>query len=272
MFSSLLLALREGLEAALVIGILLGAIRKMNLSHLQAWIWAGVGAALLLSAAAALTLNAIGAELEGNAEAVFEGAMMILAAVLLTWMILWMGRQSRYLRENIEEGVRKAADRDSRGAMFLVAFTAVGREGIELALFLMAARFASEPMAALLGTVAGLSLAVLLGYLIFASAYRLNLQRFFQVTNIILVLFAAGLLGHGVHEFNEAGIIPPGIEHVYDINMLLPETSVIGQLMTSLFGYNGNPSLAEMLAYVLFLVVLSGITIPRLRTAGQPAR
>lgn len=276
MLSSLLIALREGLEAALIIGILIGAIQKMELNHLRVWVWAGVAAAVLMSIGAAIGLNAVGAEFEGRGEEIFEGIMMVLAALLLTWMIFWMHRQSLRLRENIEAGVRKAASSNSRGAMFLVAFTAVGREGIELALFLMAARYASEPFAALLGTLAGLSLAILLGYLVFASTHRLNLHRFFQVTNMLLLLFAAGLLAHGVHEFNEAGLIPAVVEHVYDINSFLPEKSTFGQLLTALFGYNGNPSLTEMAAYILYLLGLGIVTLPKWRVpvaqAGEVAR
>jgi high-affinity iron transporter len=265
MLSSLLLALREGLEAALIIGILLGAVRKMNVPHLNKWIWGGVLGAIGLSIAAAYALNAIGAEFEGRGEEIFEGIMMVLAALLLTWMIFWMHSQSRYLRQNLEKGVNKAAARNSGGGLFLLAFTAVGREGIELVLFLMAAQVASEPMAALLGTLAGLSLAIFLGYLLFASTYRLNLQRFFQITNILLLLFAAGLLAHGVHEFNEAAIIPAVIEHVYDINGILPEKSTPGLLLTALFGYNGNPSLTEMLTYIIFLLGLGAATLPKVR-------
>lgn len=265
MLSSLLIALREGLEAALIIGILLGAIQKMKLNHLRFWIWSGVAAAVTLSIGAAAGLNAIGAKFEGRGEEIFEGTMMVLAAGLLTWMIFWMHRQARYLRENLEDGVRKAGSSNSRGAMFLLAFTAVGREGIELALFLMAARYVSEPLGVLLGTLAGLSLAVFLGYVLFASTYRLDLRRFFQVTNILLLLFAAGLLAHGVHEFNEAGIIPGVIEHVYDINGVLPEKSTFGLIMTALFGYNGNPSLTEMTVYILYLAGLGFATLPKLR-------
>ena len=267
MLSSLLLALREGLEAALIIGILLGAVQKMNLQHLRVWVWSGVAAAVVLSTGAAIGLNAIGAKFEGRGEEIFEGVMMVLAAGLLTWMIFWMHRHARYSRQNLEAGVRKAAASESRGALFLLAFTAVGREGIELALFLMAARFASEPVSALLGALAGLALAGLLGYVIFASTFRLNLQRFFQVTNVLLLLFAAGLLAHGVHEFNEAGGIPGIIEHVYDINWLVPEKSTVGLLFTALFGYNGNPSLTEMLAYIFYLTGLGMVTLPRTRAS-----
>ena len=109
MLSSLLLALREGLEAALIVGMLLGAIQKMKVPHLRKWIWAGVLAAIVVSVAAAFGLNAIGAEFEGRGEQLFEGIMMTLAALLLTWMIFWMHRQSRYLRQNLEAGVSRAA-------------------------------------------------------------------------------------------------------------------------------------------------------------------
>ena len=272
MLSSLLLALREGPEAALIVGILLGAIQKMKAPHLGKWIWSGVAAAIALSIAAAFGLNAIGAKFEGLGEQIFEGIMMTLAALLLTWMIFWMYRQSRYLRQNLEAGVNRAAAKNNSGsALFLLAFTAVGREGIELALFLIAARVASEPLSALLGALAGLSLAVFLGYLLFATTFKLNLQRFFQVTNILLLLFAAGLLAHGVHEFNEAGVIPAVIEHVYDINSVLPEKSIGGLLLTALFGYNGNPSLTEMLTYIIFLTGLGIVTLPKTSSATVPA-
>lgn len=273
MLSSLLLALREGLEAALIVGILLGAIQKMKVPHLRKWIWAGVLAAIGLSIAAALGLNAIGAKFEGRGEQLFEGIMMTLAALLLTWMIFWMNRQSRYLRQNLEASVNKAASQRNRGgALFLLAFTAVGREGIELALFLIAVRVASEPVSAMLGALAGLSLAIFLGYVLFATTYRLNVQRFFQVVNFLLLLFAAGLLAHGVHEFNEAGLVPAVIEHVYDINGILPEKSTFGLLLTALFGYNGNPSLTEMLTYIIFLTGLGIATLPKGSSATVPAR
>ena len=272
MLSSLLLALREGLEAALIVGMLLGAIQKMKVPHLRKWIWAGVLAAIVVSVAAAFGLNAIGAEFEGRGEQLFEGIMMTLAALLLTWMIFWMHRQSRYLRQNLEAGVsRAAAKTNSGGALFLLAFTTVAREGIELALFLIAVRVASEPVSSLLGALAGLSLAVLLGYMLFTTTYRLNVQRFFQVINFLLLLFAAGLLAHGVHEFNEAGLIPAVIEHVYDINAILPEKSTVGSLLTALFGYNGNPSLTEMLTYLIFLTGLGIATLPKASSSSVPA-
>ena len=109
----------------------------------------------------------------------------------------------------------------------------------------------------LAGTILGLGTAVLLGYTIFATTVRLDLRKFFQVTGILLILFAAGLVAHGIHEFNEVGWIPGVIEHVWDVNMILDENSVAGQLMKTLFGYNGNPSLTEMIGYFAYIIVVS---------------
>ena len=270
MGSSIILALREGLEAALIVGILIGALKKMGLNRLRGIVWAGVASALLVSLAAAGVLVRLGAEFEGAAEQIFEGSMMLAAALLLTWMIFWMKRQSAAMRRNLEESVRKSALGSSRWALFLIAFTAVVREGIELAIFLLAVRYATTPLQTLLGALAGLGLAVSLGWLLFNATIRLNLAKFFQVSNIILLFFAAGLVAHGVHEFNEAGLIPPVIAHVYDINWLLPEKSTLGLMLTALVGYNGNPSLTEMILYLIYLLGLGLAVIPWRRLA--PAR
>ena len=132
------------------------------------------------------------------------------------------------------------------------------------ALFITAAFFAGDQgqvaantIQTISGTVLGLGTAALLGWSLFAATIRLDLRRFFQVTSILLILFAAGLVAHGVHEFNEVGWIPAVVEHVWDVNGVLDETSVAGQLLRTLFGYNGNPSLTEMIAYFVYLIVVS---------------
>jgi high-affinity iron transporter len=139
------------------------------------------------------------------------------------------------------------------------------REGIELALFLTAATLAADARSTLLGAVLGLAGAAALGWALFASTLRLNLRRFFQVTSVLLVLFAAGLVAHGVHELNEVGWIPAVVEHIWDVNGLLPENSTAGQVLKALFGYNGDPSLTELLAYLLYFCA---ITIGLRRASG----
>ncbi len=266
MLASFLLSLREGIEAALIIGIVLGALRKMNRTELAPSAWAGTLSAVVASILVAILLSLLGFSLEGPAEQIFEGVTMLVAAGLLTWMIFWMQRQSRTLKPEIEANVQRAAGSTGRRAMFLVAFVAVLREGIELALFLTASVFATNATQTTLGALVGLAAAALLGWGIFAATIRLDLRRFFQVTGILLILFAAGLVAHGVHEFNEAGLIPSVIEHVWDINPVLNEDSTVGSLLKALFGYNGNPSLTEVIAYAVYFaaVWLS------LRPAGPP--
>ncbi len=260
MLPSLLLALREGIEAALIIGMLFGVLRKLQRLDLAAGVWYGVIGAAAVSVLAAVGLNLAGAELEGPAEVIFEGSTMLFAAGLLTWMIFWMHRQSRFLKGKIEAEVRQAINRPDaavgRRALFGVAFLAVVREGIGLALYLVAAGLASNARQELSGAVFGLIAAAGLGWLLFTSTRRLPLGAFFQVTNILLILFAAGLFARGVSEFNEIGWIPAIIGHIYNINWVLNEGSVLGQVLQVTLGYSASPSLTQMLAYLIYFAAL----------------
>jgi high-affinity iron transporter len=255
MLPSYFLSLREGIEAALIIGIVLGAVRQMHRTDLNPTVWLGVASATVLSLLAAVLLTFLGLNIEGNAEKIFEGITMLLAASILTWMVFWMNRQARNIKSELESGVKKAAFQNGKRGLFVLAFLAVLREGIELALFLVVSVFASDVQQTLTGALLGVGTAILLGWSLFATTVRLDLRRFFQVTGILLILFAAGLVAHAVHEFNEAGLIPAIIEHAWDVNNLLDENSTGGAMLKALFGYNGNPSLSEVLAYLAYFVV-----------------
>lgn len=256
MLPSYLLSLREGLEAALIVGIVLGALRQIHRPEFTISVWGGVLSATVVSVVAGVILTAFGWSLEGPAEPIFEGITMFLAAAVLTWMIFWMSRQSRYMKGELEAGVRQAALSTGKRAMFMLAFVAVVREGIELALFLSAAAFASDAVQTISGSLLGLFTAILLGWSLFATSVKLDLRRFFQVTGILLILFAAGLAAHGVHEFNEVGWIPSLVEHVWDVNPVLDENSTFGAILKALFGYNGNPSLTEVLVYIIYFAAV----------------
>ena len=256
MLPSYVLSLREGLEAALLIGIVIGALRQMRHTELAPAVWMGVASASLVSLVAGVLITILGLSFEGRAEQIFEGLTLILAAGVLTWMIFWMNGQARHLKGELEGGVHKAVFEGGKHSLFLLAFLAVLREGIELALFLVASVFASDVQQTLIGTFLGLGTSILLGWSLFATTVRLDLRRFFRVTGILLILFAAGLVAYGVHEFNEAGLIPPLIEHVWNVNGLLDENSVLGSMLKSLFGYNGNPSLSEVLAYLSYFIAI----------------
>ena len=275
MLPSYLLSLREGIEAALIIGIVLGALRQMRRTELIPAVWMGTFAAVAISILSGILLTKLGLSFEGAAEQIFEGVTMLLAAALLTWMIFWMSRTARTLKSEIESEVHKAAFGAGKRAVFFVAFFAILREGIELALFLTASVFATDTLQTLIGAILGLGTSILLGWSMFAAIIRLDLRRFFQVTGFLLILFAAGLVAHGVHEFNEIGWIPAVIEHVWDVNAFINEDSTFGLLLKALFGYNGNPSLTEMLAYVAyFIAVFFGLRLadkPKPVTANQQA-
>jgi high-affinity iron transporter len=252
MVPSILLTLREGLEAALIIGIVLGALKKFNRADLKPIVWLGALSAAGISLLVAVVFQLLDVAFAGAGEAIFEGITMLLAAGVLTWMIFWMAKNGRQLNANIESEIRQATAQQGKRAVFLVAFFAVVREGIELALFLTASSLASGGLATLIGAVIGLAGSAILAWLLFSSLIKLNLRRFFLIINVLLIVFAAGLVAHGVHELNEVMIIPPIIEHVWDINWLLNENSFLGEMMKVLFGYNGNPSLTEVLAYVAY--------------------
>jgi high-affinity iron transporter len=264
MLPTYLLSLREGLEAALIIGILLGALSKIRRTDLSPTVWLGTLSAIGVSILTAVLLTSFGMSLQDPAEAIFEGITMLIAAGILTWMIFWMGKQARFLKSELEAGVNKAVASAGRSPVFWLAFIAVVREGIELALFVTAAFFAgnqggvtSNVIETLVGTILGLGTAALLSWTLFATAVRLDLRRFFQVTGILLILFAAGLIAHGVHEFNEVGWIPSIIEHIWNVDTFISESSLVGQLLKTLFGYNSSPSLTEMIAYFGYIAVVT---------------
>ena len=257
MVSSYLLSLREGIEAALLIGIVLGGLRKINRTQLSPIVWRGTISAVAISFLIALALNRLGTSLVGDNEKIFEGITMLFAAGILTWMIFWMHGHSRTLRNELETDVRRAVLDSGKKALFVLAFVAVLREGVELALFLTAATMTSSARETFLGVVLGLGTAVILGWSLFATTIKLDLRRFFLVTGALLILFAAGLVAHGVHEFNELGWIPPIVEPLWDTNFILDESSTLGLLLKALFGYNGNPSLSEVFAYVVYFSAIA---------------
>lgn len=254
MIASLVISLREGFEAALVIGIVLGALRRTSHARLNRYVWYGVLAAGFVSLLTALLLRLVDSELEGVSEQIFEGVTLLLAAAVLTWMIFWMRKQSSSMRSDLDNKVTQAANLGGGGALFFLAFISVLREGIELALYLTASALTSTGFQVLVGAAIGLLTASLLGYLLYTTTLRLNLARFFQITSVILILFAAGLVAHGVAELNEAGIIPALINPVWDLNPLLNDRSTGGMIFSTLFGYHDSPSLTEVLSYCIYVL------------------
>jgi high-affinity iron transporter len=241
---------------ALIIGIVIGMLRKIQRSELNRQVWMGVFSAALVSLLFAFLLQSLGASLSSPYEELFEGVMMLVAAAVLTWMIFWMQRQSRFMKSNLEADVRQAQQAGGM-AVFGLAFVAVLREGVELAIFFTAASLSAGQGSAILGALAGLAAAALLGWGLFASTIRLNLRGFFNLTSLLLILFAAGLAAHGIHEFIEIGLFPALIEPVWNTSPFLPEDSQPGVLLKTLFGYNDQPALSEVLVYLAYFLAIA---------------
>jgi high-affinity iron transporter len=267
MLPSYILSLREGIEAALVIGIVLASLRQMHRPDLTSAIWAGTGCAALISLLTAILFTRLGLEMKDPGEAIFEGITMLLAAGILTWMIFWMSRRARNMKADLESSVQRASNA-GKWSLFGLAFIAVLREGVELALFLAAATFSSNTPGTVLGGLLGIGTAILLGWSFFATTVKLDLGRFFQVTGFLLLLFAAGLIGRSISEMVLVGWLPALIEHVWDLGGIISETSVLGQTLGALLGYSASPSLMQVLIYAAYF----GTVLVGLLTVGRRRR
>ncbi len=264
--SALLLTLREGTEMALVVGIVLAYLSQIGARAAQRWVWLGAAAAAGVSLAFLGILNALDKEFAGSTEMLFEGATMLLAAGFLTWMILWMSRNSRSLKGELQRGVTAALERGGAAwGLFLLVFFAVVREGVELALLL----FAAPGQGKLLGGVLGTAGAVGIGVLIYAFGRRVDLRTFFKITTILLVVFAAGLVSHAAHEFAEAGLLS-AVEGpvLWSTRAVLPEGDGLGAVLRSLFGYADSPHVIEVVTYIAYFVV--AWLLSRTRLARTP--
>jgi high-affinity iron transporter len=256
MLSAWLIALREGLEAALIVGIVLGYLKRVGKNDRTLPVWAGIATAVGLSALIAIAMRAIGAELQTPFEQIFEGTTMLFAVLVLTWMIFWMRYQAQFLKSDLERQVESAITRGAHWGLFALTFLAVFREGLETALFLAANAFAADAYGTVVGTLIGLTIAAGGGILLYVYAVRLNVKTFFDVTSLFLVVFAAGLLAHGVAEFQEIGWLPIMTGTAWNTEWLLNNDSVLGSLLRSLVGYNAKPSLLEVTTYIAYWVIV----------------
>jgi high-affinity iron transporter len=250
------LTFREGLEAALIVAILMGYLRKIGRPDVRKYIWAGVGAALALTVGFVLLLQLVGAEFEYPAKGFYEGVTSLLAVGMVTYMTFWMARQGRHMKGHLEDGVRASLATGRGWGLFALAFLAVIREGVETALFLSAAVFASSGIATLTGGVAGLLVSIGVAAAIYVGGVRLDLRRFFQVAGVLLVVFGAAILRYGVHEFEEIGLLPPLVERVWNTGGALPEGTGLGAVLQALIGYTSKPSLMQLIAYFGYFVIV----------------
>lgn len=259
MGAALLVTLREGLEAALIISILLAYLKQLERYDGSRRVWEGTVAAIGVSIIVGWIIFAVGAEFEGRAEQIFEGVVSLTAVVVLTWMIFFMRKAGSKMRSELQERVDSAL-KTGGVALGLLAFVVVLREGIETALFLFGTDQATgdSKAATLVGGLIGLAVAAVLGYLIYQGGIHLDLRIFFKVTGALLLVVAAGLLAFSVHELQEAHVLPGDDAKAFDTSHILPSDpaeSLIGGMLRALIGYHDNPSVLEVVAWAGYLLI-----------------
>ena len=268
--AAFLVMLREGVEAALIVGILLAYLNRLERRREVQWVWAGTLSAAVLSVIAGIVIFSTIGSLDERSEEIAEGVVAWVAAGLLTWMIFWMGSQARHIRGRLESEVNIALAAGGGGALAAIAFFAVLREGLESALFLISTTVGTEADGLqFLGGVVGLAVAIVIGYLIYRGGTRIDIRVFFRVTGILIILFAAGLLAKGIHEFQEVGLLPGVVDPLWSWNVLNPETSVIGQYAKSLFGWRPDPSLLMVIGYLAYLIPIGAAFLAMTRSGVQ---
>lgn len=274
LLSSLLITLREGLEAALIVAIIAAYLRRTGRRDALGAIWLGVGAAVAVSVAAGLIVAFGAASLSDRSREIFEGAASFVAVGVLTWMIFWMRRQARSIKGSLESATDRALTQASRKALVALAFTAVVREGLETVLFMHAAfRNATSAGSAGIGAVLGLVIAVALGYGIYSGGVKLNLRRFFQVTGGLIIVVAAGLLMGAIHEFNEAGLLLFATGQAWDTSGFITKEGFVGSVLRGLFGYRPKPTVFEAVMWVGYLIpTLFVFYRPGRNASGKPAQ
>ncbi len=257
-----IVAFREFFEISLLVGIMLAYLGKTRNQRYSRDVWMGVVLAGLASVGVAGAFK-LGSVEFADVEALFEGITLLLAAVLVTWLILWMMRQKKIAQE-IEDGLKTNIDVGSEVGVTAFSFISVFREGVEIVLFIGGISLSTGAIN-FAGVIVGALAAIALGYLVFNSIVKLNLRSFFTVTSAILILLAAGLVSQGVHELEEARVLPPLVENVYDFTPaknadgsypLLHEKGALGGVLKGLVGYDTNPSLMQVLAYLTYLLAV----------------
>lgn len=274
----LVVGVREGIEAALVVGIILAYLTKIGQRSYHRYVWWGTLLALIASIGAAGLFAGLKVGFEGRTEELFEGFAAIVAVLVLTSMILWMMRAAKNLRRHFEQKIDLLVNRGQVMGLAFLAFIAVFREGVETVLFIAGLTGIVAGADIVAGVVIGLLVAALVGFGIFASSWKVNLRRFFQGTGLLLVIIAAGLFAFGVHELQEAGVIPWLSGEIYNVQASFSdgEANPFGYVLRGLVGYNDNPTQVEGVAYGAYwlftVVAFLGIKTGKLEILTRPLR
>ena len=258
--SGLLTGLREGVEAALIVSIVITYLVRTGHGAQAGRVWLGTGLAAALSLVVGIAIfNTVGA-FEQPYEQIFEGTTLLVAAGVVTWMLFWMRRQAASVKGDLQAAVDRSVASGASWGLAVLAFTAVIREGLETSIFLVgqATSNRGEAIWILVGAVVGLAIAILIGYGFYRGSRRLNLAGFFRWTGIALVFIAAGLLSHGIGEFVEIGALGSGpwTATAFDISSVLSDEVGIGAFLRAILGYSAAPAVLTIVAHVAYLVTV----------------
>ncbi|GAA4347553.1 iron uptake transporter permease EfeU [Angustibacter luteus] len=274
MLPTFVIGLREGLEAALIVGIIAAFLAGQGRRDALRQVWIGVGTAIVICLGVGFGLNALERSLPQRQQEQLETVIGLIAVGMVTWMIFWMRKNARHLKKDLEGAAGAALANGSARALVLMAFLAVFREGFETAVFLLSVfQSSTNAVTASLGALLGILLASVLGYGIYRGGVRINLQRFFTVTGSVLVVVAGGLLMTAAHTAHEAGWLDIGQGTVADLTWLVTPGTAQAALITGVLGIQPQPTVAEVTVWVLYVVPMLFVVLwkPRRKPAAKPA-
>jgi high-affinity iron transporter len=256
--ATLVIFLREGVEASMIVAILLAYLNRLGKREYFRDVFIGVGAALLLATTAGVVIYTTVRSYDGTrGQTIFETGTFLLAATVLTYMTFWMRNHARSLSKELASRAQAALDGKARWGLGLLAFQAVGREGLETVVFTLAIIFSTSTAGALLGAVIGLAGALAIAFVIYRLGHRLNLAMFFTVIGMLLMVFAAGLLADSVENLQQLGWLPVLDAPMWHSARLLSENSALGDVLHSFFGYSDAPTPLQLLVYVAYLAIVA---------------
>lgn len=262
MLPTLVIGLREGVEAALIVGIIAAYVKQRGRPDALRWVWAGIGLAVALCLGIAVALRTVEQSLPQREQEGLETIISVIAIAFITYMIVWMRRNAQGIKRALEGEASAALERNSMVALVAMSFLAVLREGFETSVFVLAVfQNATDPAAAGAGVLLGLAVAAGLGYTLYRGGVRINLSRFFRVTGVVLALVAAGLAASALHTAHEAGWFNALQARAFDLTWLVEPGTVRAALLTGMLGLQPTPTVGEVAIWLLFVAVLTGFVL-----------
>lgn len=256
MLTSFLIMLREGLEAIFIVTIVLSIISRLKRHDLRIYVWMGILLAIICSVFAGIILQLFSHSLAGEQKAIFQGTLMIVACMLLTYVMIWFNAQAKLLKNKFEDRIIQVISGNHSWRIFTLVFLAVFREGIEIVIFLSAALVTRDAIRFMIGGGIGLICVLILGNLIYRGSLKVPFKHFFRITSVILILVAAGLLLQGVGQLQTSNILPTWCIGTVSFKNLLNDQTGVGLVLHILFGYDSNPTFLMLISYFGYLLMV----------------